>query len=354
MQSPFILISKVASLTLASTLVVSAVIHSGMAKAAREMPESALPETLAEDERSFEVAQFTRDILAYDTGEFSVRVFERGGGTFMNVFDNLRGVTLLNGAPASLSAVQGQDAYISFGSFNGRQVEYASQVFAKPQDPAGGFARFFILDQNFGSSGEVSVIRVEDAELVSLFNVPPGVGLPSGGGGTTQPDTILFFETQTYAVRVFNRGGQRLMNVFNRRTNGQEVNGALASLVNPVDQFEQSVSYVATGGLTNQPVRYYARYDYCSETTFLEVYNTNGARILRENSVGSGQNRIPPADFPPGQPCGGSGNGGSGAGPDTRVNDAYITAVLVALDEHSSSKPMCAIAMLDNDGGPYK
>jgi hypothetical protein len=95
----------------------------------------------------------------------------------------------------------------------------------------------------------VSVIRVEDAELVSVFNVPPGVGRPSGGGGNTQRDTILFFETQTYAVRVFNRNGQRLMNVFNRRTSVQEVNGAhLLSLVNLVDQFEQSVSYVALGG----------------------------------------------------------------------------------------------------------
>ena len=326
MQSPFIVISKVASLTLASTLVLSAATSLGIAKAAQEMPESALPENLVDNDQSLEIAQFTRDILAYDTGEFSVRVFERGGGTFMNVFDNFRRVTILNGAPASLSRVQGQDAYVSFGSFNGRSVEYASQVFAKPQDPAGGFARFFILDQNFGPGGEVSVIRVEDAEFVSVFNVPPGVGVGDGGGGTVQ-GTLLFFETQTYAVRVFNNAnGQRLMNVFNRRTSAQEVNGALASLENPINQFERTVSYVANGGLTNQPLRYYARYDYCSETTFLEIYNNSGARILRENSVGGGQNNIPPADFPSNQPCDGTDPGG-GSGVDPRVQDAYVAAV---------------------------
>jgi hypothetical protein len=222
--------------------------------------------------------------------------------------------------------VQGQDAYISFGSFNGRQVEYASQVFAKPQDPAGGFARFFILDQNFGSGGEVSVIRVEDAELVSLFNVPPGVGGPSSGGGGNIQDTILFFETETYAVRVFNRNGLRLMNVFNSRTGAQEVNGARASLENPINQFERTVSYVATGGQINQPVRYYARYDYCAETTpiFLEIYNTSGARILRESSVGSVQNNVPPADLPSNQPCDPMGGD---PGLDTRVQDAYVAAV---------------------------
>ncbi len=314
MKSPLIFIGKIASLTLASTLVLSAGVNSGMAKAAIEIPESALPATLTEGEQSVEVAQTGPTLLLYNTGEFTVRVFEQNGSTRMNVFDNFQQLLRVNNQPATLRTVAGQDAYVSFGTFNGRQVEYASQVFDKPQDPAGGFARLFIIE------GTDNVVRIEDAEVVEIFNVPPGVGQ-----GQSQQDTILFFETQTYSVRVFNRGGQRLMNVFNRISGVQEVNGKLATLVNSVPPFENSVNYFSSGVLSNQSVRYYARYDYCDNTTFLEIYNTADTRLVREGSVGVPQNTIPPADFPPGRPC----NGGDGGDelPSTRVNDAYVAAV---------------------------
>ncbi|NEQ43409.1 MAG: hypothetical protein F6K00_07560 [Leptolyngbya sp. SIOISBB] len=315
MKSPLIFIGKVASLTLASTLVVSAVANFGMVKAATEMPESALPETSIEGDQSVEVAQVGTTLLLYNTGEFTVRVFQQGGSTRMNVFDNSQQILRVNNQPATLRTVVGQDAYVSFGTYNGRQVEYASQVFDKPEDPAGGFARLFILE------GSDNVVRIEDAEVVEVFNVPPGVGQ-----GQSQQDTVLFFETQTYSVRVFNRGGQRLMNVFNRISSVQEVNGKLATLVNPVSPFEDSVSYVSSGILSNQSVRYYARYDYCDNTTFLEIYNANDVRLVREGSVGVPQNSIPSADFPPGRPCNG-GDGGGGDLPSTRVSDAYVAAV---------------------------
>ncbi|MEM9117667.1 MAG: hypothetical protein AAGD09_07280 [Cyanobacteria bacterium P01_F01_bin.56] len=318
MQSPLIFIGKVASLTLASTLVLSTVANSGMVKAATEMSESALTETLTGDEQSVEVAQFGPTLLLYNTGEFTVRVFREGGSTLMNIFDNSQQILRVNNQPATLRTVADQDAYVSFGTFNGRQVEYASQVFDKPQDPAGGFARLLILE------GTNNIVRIEDAEVVEIFNVPPGVGQ-----GQSERDTVLFFETQTYSVRVFNRGGQRLMNVFNRISNLQEVNGKLATLVNSVPPFENSVNYFASGVLSNQSVRYYARYDYCDNTTFLEIYNTTGTRLVREGSVGVPQNSIPPTDFPPGQPCNGNGNGNGGGGnlPSTRINDAYVAAV---------------------------
>lgn len=316
MKSPLIFIGKVASLTLASTLVLSAVANVGMVKAATEMPESALPETLSGDAQSVEVAQVGTTLLSYNTGEFTVRVFDQGGGTRMNVFDNFQQILRVNNQPATLRTVAGQDAYVSFGTFNGRQVEYASQVFDKPQDPAGGFARLLILE------GTDNIVRVEDAEIVEVFNVPPGVGQ-----GQSERDTVLFFETQTYSVRVFNRDGQRLMNVFNRISNVQEVNGKLATLVNSAPPFENSVNYFSSGILSNQSVRYYARYDYCDNTTFLEIYNANDVRLVREGSVGVPQNSIPPADFPPGQPCNGGGGGGGGDLPSTRVSDAYVAAV---------------------------
>ena len=188
MRSPFIFIGRVASLTLASTLVLGSVAGLTPAKAATDKPEPTVAEpTTVQRDQPVEVAQAIQTLLLYDTGEFTVRVFRRGGSApLQNVFDNFRQTLILDAQPATLRTVQGQDAYVSFGVFNGRQVEFASQVFAKPEDPAGGFARLFIL-QGIGG-GETSVIRVEDAEIVSIFNVPPGVG-----SGQAQRDTILFF-----------------------------------------------------------------------------------------------------------------------------------------------------------------
>lgn len=325
MQSPLVFIGKIASLALASTLALGSVASLGIAQAATEkpdsdtteLPESSLPDTQVEQAQPVEVAQAINTVLLYDTGEFTVRVFRRGGGGLRkNVFDNARQILLVNEQPATLRTVLGQDAYVSFGVFNGRQVEFASQVFDKPEDPAGGFARLFILQGPSSIAGDTSVIRVEDAELVSIFNVPPGVGQ-----GQSQRDTILFFETPTYSVRVFNRGGQRLMNVFNRFSNVQEVNGTIASLATPVEPFEDTVSYFSSGAQNNQSVRYFARYDLCSRETSLEIYNSNGTRILREGSVGVPENNIPPADFPPGQQC------QDPEGSPGRVNDAYVAAV---------------------------
>jgi len=333
MRSPFILIGRVASLTLASTLILGSIAGLNPSKAATDKPESAVPETAVEADQPVEVAQAIQTLLLYDTGEFTVRVFRQGGGgPLQNVFDNARQTLILNAQPATLRAIQGQDSYVSFGVFNGRQVEYASQVFAKPEDPAGGFARFLIL-QGIGG-GETSIIRVEDAEFVSIFNVPPGVG-----SGQSQRDTVLFFETQTYAVRVFNRGGQRLMNVFNRFSNVQEVNGQVATLVNPpTAPFQDTVSYFTSGILNGQSVQYFARYNPRDGSTALEIYNSNGQRIVREASVGQVVANIPPADLPPDIP------------PDevARVNDAFVAAVFGGQDTLREVQRFFPDAYLDN------
>lgn len=341
MQSPLVFIGKVASLTLASTLVLNSLGSLGNVKAATDKPSPAAPATTVEREQPIEVAQAITTLLLYDTGEFTVRVFRRGGGgPLQNVFDNARQVLVLDGQPATLRTVSGQDAYVSFGVFNGRQVEYASQVFDKPGDPAGGFARLLIL-QGIGG-GETSVIRVEDAELVSIFNVPPGVGQ-----GQSERDTIFFFETQSYAVRVFNRGGRRLMNVFNRFSSVQEVNGQVATYVPPTPPFEGVVSYVASGVRNGQSVQYYANYDACAPTAFLEIYNANGNRLLREPSVGIAEINIPPAELTPAQQaCGGGGGGGGG---DTgRLNDAYVAAVFGDAETLRQVQRLYPDAFLDN------
>lgn len=336
MQSPLVFIGKVASLTLASTLVLSAVAGLSAARAATDKPEPAIAETTVEREQPVEVAQAINTTLLYDTGEFTVRVFRRGSsGLLKNVFDNARQVLILDSQPATLRTVAGQDAYVSFGVFQGRQVEYASQVFDKPEDPAGGFARLVILQGEFG--GDTSIIRVEDAEFVDIFNVPPGVGQ-----GSAQRDTILFFETQSYAVRVFNRGGNRLMNVFNRFSDVQEVNGQVTTFVPAAPPFETVVSYVASGVRNSQSVQYYARYDPCDSEAFLEIYNSNGTRILREPSVGLPEVNIPAAELTPAQQeCGGTSG-------QQRLNDAYVAAVFGDADTLRAVQRLYPDAFLDN------
>jgi|GEM_PF-2053863 len=281
-------------------------------------------------------------ILLYDTGEYIVRVFRRRcePQILMNVFDNSQQILHLDAQPATLRTVSGQDAYVSSGAFDGRQVEFVSQVFDRPSDPAGGFARLLILQRQPEFGEETSVIRVEDAERVQIFNVPPGVGQ-----GQAERDTILFFETQTYSVRVFNRGGQRLMNAFNRFSNVEEINGKVASLFNPVPPFENFISYVSSGVRNNQSVQYFARYDVCNSQAFLEIYNSNGNRILREDSVGALQENIPLNDISPSQQSCNEANGLE------RPNDNYVVAVCGGEDTLGEVQQLIPEAYLDNSSG---
>jgi hypothetical protein len=266
-----------------------------------------------EDAGGTAVAQAVETLLLFSTDDYTVRVFQRGNsGPLMNVFDDNRGILRINEQPATLREFRGPegefsviDAYVSFGVFNERQVQYAAEVIEKPEDPAGGFARLWIVDS------QSDIVLIEDAEVVSIFNVPPGVG-------QGQQENILVFDTSTYAVRVFRRGNERLMNVYNRRSDFTEVNGKLTELIDPpVAPYRDSVSYVASGVRNSQSVRYYARYNPSTAETILEIYDGNGQRVFREASVGDVTANIPDRELPP------------NVDPDeaARVDDAYVAAV---------------------------
>ncbi|MGD1861346.1 MAG: hypothetical protein ACFB0E_15425 [Leptolyngbyaceae cyanobacterium] len=331
MQSPIFSIGKITLLTLASTLLLSSIASLSTSKAAIEAPETTTPKTSVDSEPPVQVAQAIQTLLLYDTGEFSVRVFRRGGGQpLMNVYDRNFDILRVDAQPATLRTVSGQDAYASFGTFNGQQVQYASQVFRKPEDPAGGFARLLITS----GANDINIIRVEDAEFVEIFNVPPGVGL-----GQTQQDNVLVFDTSTYAVRVFNRGGQRLMNVYNRLSDFTEVNGQRANLIRPsAAPFENDVSYAASAIRNNQSVQYYTRYNPASGETALEIYDINGQRIFREASTGGVVANIPAGDLPIGVP------------PEevARVNDAFVAAVFGGEDTLREVQQLYSEAFFDN------
>ncbi|MEM6838740.1 MAG: hypothetical protein AAF609_18030, partial [Cyanobacteria bacterium P01_C01_bin.120] len=171
-------------------------------------------------------------------------------------------------------------------------------------------------------------------EFVEIFNVPPGVGL-----GQTQQDNVLVFDTSTYAVRVFNRGGQRLMNVHNRLSDVTEVNGQRTDLIRPsAAPFENDVSYAASAIRNGQSVQYYTRYNPASGETALEIYDINGQRIFREASTGGVVANIPAGDLPIGVP------------PEevARVNDAFVAAVFGGEDTLREVQQLYSEAFFDN------
>ncbi|GAB4468526.1 MAG: hypothetical protein OHK0037_26190 [Elainellaceae cyanobacterium] len=67
--------------------------------------------------------------------------------------------------------------------------------------------------------------RVSEGSVVEVS--PPGETLPESPNASILPDgaTLSFFQTPNYAVRLFSRNGNILMNLFNRQTNRLELGG---------------------------------------------------------------------------------------------------------------------------------
>jgi len=295
-QSPNYFLNKSAvNLTLASTFLLSSLL--GFSSAFASNGRAAVRESgLLDIQDSSEfIAQAENTLLNFRTANYSVRVFTRDGRTLMNVYDNSENLLRLNAQPASPSVLNGVGVYISNGSYSGRQAQYIVEVL--PND----FARLRIVD------GSNTVIANQDATQILEFNVPPEV--------IQRPlqDTILAFETTTYAVRVFERDGFKFMNVFNKFTGETVVNGQPANLVPPEPPFDNAVSYVASGTQAGQSVRFVTRITR-NGTTSLEIYNVNNQRLFQELGVGAAVVNIPESDLPAG-------------GPIEGVSDAYVAAV---------------------------
>jgi hypothetical protein len=303
-KSPGVLFSKVgASVTLASTFVVSSFVGLSAAFATNE--RLVLNDTLEAWEQQDVplLAQAQSNILSFETADYAVRVYTQGGQTLMNVFQKANsefpdGLLRVSGVPATFAIRQGRGAYIAAADYSGRQARYVAEVFDNR------FARLVIVD------GSNSLIADQDATDVSVFNVPQSE-LDRVG-----QSTVLAFQTSAYAVRVFERGGQKFMNVYNKFTGRTEVNGGAANLVLPRQApYENAVSYVASGERDGQSVEYFARID-GTGTTVLEIFNTTGTRLFQETGTGEITVNIPEED-----------RQGVGIPDDERVNDAYVAAV---------------------------
>ncbi|MGF1522309.1 MAG: hypothetical protein ACFBSF_08330 [Leptolyngbyaceae cyanobacterium] len=225
-----------------------------------------------------QLAQTESTILNFRTSGYSVRVFEIGDRTVMNVYDRVNDIVRLREGPASYTVLGNNPTYISTGSYSGNAATY--------QVTAIGEGQLELLIRT-GAGAEIANQR---AEVITLFDIPREEFEAQG-------ETVLNFETDAYSVRVFMRGEQSFMNVYNTFSGLTEVNGTAANVAPNDPPYERAVSYVSSGARSDRPVQYFARILSTGEA-LLEVYNVNNQRIFQEYATGPVTYNF--TDLPPG------------------------------------------------------
>lgn len=184
-------------------------------------------------------------------------------------------------------------SYDSFGSRDGRNV-----IFRASANRNAYQARLEILDASTNS-----IILSENSTKITALNVP------SQDTGGQLKDTIVGFETQNYAIRVFREANstQRKVNVFNKASQQQVVNGQPATpVLNAGPPYECWVSYFGGIQYNGAPAQYFIRVSSSGEA-LIEAISANGTILMSEPRVNSSPliTNIPAEDRPQ---CFGSGN----------------------------------------------
>jgi hypothetical protein len=230
------------------------------------------------------------NILDFSTPNYAVRVFREGNGVVrMNVFKRSAPTRLeQNAAPASLvGPTTSTVTYESFGSRDNRNVVFRTIATRSPRQ-----AELTIADSQSGA-----VILREFATEIRAFTLPA----PPEQDNLLDR-TILGFETPAHAVRVFTDGSIRKMNVFNKLSSQQVVNGKVAQVVDPpMSPYENWVSYFAGEGFNSVSGRWFARVN-SSGQAVLEFIDSNGNILLSEQRMTTVPLivNIPSSDIPPG------------------------------------------------------
>jgi hypothetical protein len=250
---------------------------------------SATPDSLNRPALDNFIAQDT-NILEFRTPNYSVRVFRQGSGiTLMNVYRRTAPTRLeQDSGPATITGqVTNTVTYESFGSRDNRNVVFRTIATRNPRQ-----AELAIVDSQSGG-----VILREFATEFLAFNIP---NPPPENDLLNR--TILGFETPAHSVRVFTDGGIRKMNVYNKLSNQQVVNGKVAEVVNPpTSPYENWVSYFAGEGFNAVPGRWFARVN-SQGRAILEFVDSNGNVLLSEQRISSVPLivNIPAGDIPAG------------------------------------------------------
>ncbi len=219
-----------------------------------------------------------RDILNFTTPNYAARVFLPVGSTnpVMNVFRRTAPSRLeLNSQPATFRGALSQDGFLtyeSFGSRDGRNV-----IFRMAHNRGTNQARLEILDQATNQ-----VLLSESAGGVFAPNMPEAPIT-----GALDRNTLLGFETQNYAVRVFRDPADniRKMNIFFKPTSQTLVNGqpATPDLQSPAP-YECWINYFGGQQFNGVAARYFVRVN-AGGQALLDIISSAGAVLASEPRV---------------------------------------------------------------------
>jgi hypothetical protein len=238
--------------------------------------------------------------LYFNTPTFAVSVHPRNSQNLqMNVYDTQNNRSEQLNVPTVFRGSLNNDGWVSYdslGSRNGRNVIYRASA-----NPNAFQARLEILD-----ASNQQVLLSQNSTSIRAMNVPRP---ETGPSAPNLANTIVSFETSNYAVRVFNDSGVRKLNVYNKSSRQQVVNGQPASLESPgTPPFECWVNYFGGNQFNGAAARYFVRVSGRNEAR-LEVIDANGSVLLDEPRTSGSPlvTNIPSSDIP--QCFGGSGSG---------------------------------------------
>lgn len=229
--------------------------------------------------------------LYFETPTFTISVFPRDSqNPRMNVYNrDTRQSEQLN-APANFRGALTNDGWVSydsFGSRNGRNVIYRASGNRNAFQ-----ARLEIID-----AASNSVLISQNSTSIRDFFIPAGA---TGPGDTLLARTLVGFETQNYSVRVFTDAGVTKMNVFNKPSAQQVVNGQPATAEVPgTSPYECWVTYFGGQGFGGASARYFIRVSGDGQA-LLEAIGANGGVLLTEPRITTAPlvTNIPQADRP--------------------------------------------------------
>lgn len=263
-----------------------------MAIAPSSTPTSGLTDLTEIETTAPRVAQAQTNVLVFNTFNYAVRVFTPAGSVtpVMNVFRRTAPSRLeLNAQPAVFRGAVGADGYVSYDSFGSR--DGINVIFRSSYNRSISQARLEIIDQ-----ANNSVLVSESASNVAA----PAVPAPQPGPSPTERNTLLGFETQNYAIRVFREDGIRKLNVYHKPTGQTLVNGqpATADLVG-LDASECWITYYGGQQYNGVAARYYVQVNAAGNAR-LEVIDVNGSVLLAEPRLSAVPliTNVPPEDRP--------------------------------------------------------